>query len=72
MSDFCEVCGTEAHHSLGDDEAVAAQRLRSLDSIHLVTAERLREEAHELIIYDERMASAARHRGLRVSVSAPG
>ncbi len=41
--------------------------LRSLDAIHLATAERLREEIQELIIYDERMASAARNLGFRVS-----
>jgi predicted nucleic acid-binding protein len=41
--------------------------LRSLDAIHLATAERLREEIQELIIYDERMASAARQLGFRVS-----
>jgi predicted nucleic acid-binding protein len=42
--------------------------LRSLDAIHLATAERLRREIQELIIYDERMASAARQLGFRVSV----
>ena len=41
--------------------------VRSLDAIHLATAERLREEIQELIIYDERMASAARQLGFRVS-----
>jgi len=47
--------------------AMDPPELRSLDAIHLATAERLREEIQELIIYDERMASAARQRGFRVS-----
>ncbi len=41
--------------------------LRSLDAIHLATAERLRGGLHELVIYDERMASAARQLGFRVT-----
>jgi len=44
--------------------------LRSLDAIHLATAERLREEVAELVIYDERLAAAARMLGYRVT--APG
>jgi len=40
--------------------------LRSLDAIHLATAERLREEISELVVYDQRMADAARQLGHRV------
>ena len=42
--------------------------IRSVDAIHLATAERLRDEISELVIYDERMAdAAARQLGHRVS-----
>lgn len=41
--------------------------LRSLDAIHLATAERLGGDIGELVIYDERMAEAARQMGYRVS-----
>jgi predicted nucleic acid-binding protein len=41
--------------------------LRSLDAIHLATAERLGSDIRELVIYDDRMAQAARHLGYRVS-----
>jgi len=41
--------------------------LRSLDAIHLATAERLGRDLRELVIYDERMAQAARQLGYRVS-----
>ena len=44
--------------------------LRSLDAIHLATAERLRDEVTELVIYDDRMAAAARELGFRVSAPA--
>jgi uncharacterized protein len=44
--------------------------LRSLDAIHLATAERLRGEVGELVIYDERLAAAARQLGHRVSAPA--
>jgi len=40
--------------------------LGSLDAIHLATAERVREEIQQLIVYDGRMASAARQLGFRV------
>jgi predicted nucleic acid-binding protein len=42
--------------------------LRSLDAIHLATAERLGPDLGAVITYDERMASAARERGLRVVI----
>ncbi len=41
--------------------------LRSLDAIHLATAERLRDEVTELVTYDDRMAAVARELGFRVS-----
>ncbi len=41
--------------------------LRSLDAIHIATAERLRDEISELVVYDHRMADAARQLGHRVS-----
>jgi uncharacterized protein len=44
--------------------------LRSLDAIHLATAERLRGEISELITYDDRMADAARTLGHRVAAPA--
>lgn len=49
---------------------LAPHELRSLDAIHLATADRLRGEIGELITYDDRMAAAARDLGHRVS--APG
>lgn len=41
--------------------------LRSLDAIHLATAQRLGGDVSELVIYDERMAEAAHQMGYRVS-----
>ncbi len=41
--------------------------LRSLDAIHLATAQRVRSDISEFIIYDGRMAEAARQMGYRVS-----
>ena len=41
--------------------------LRSLDAIHLATAERLAGELASFVTYDERMAAAARQLGHRVS-----
>lgn len=40
--------------------------LRSLDAIHLATADRLRNELSGIVTYDVRMADAARALGLRV------
>jgi len=40
--------------------------LRSLDAIHLATAERLGSDVSELVTYDERMAEVAREMGYRV------
>ena len=50
--------------------ALLPHELRSLDAIHLATAERLRGEIGELITYDDRMADAARSLGHRVTAPA--
>jgi len=44
--------------------------LRSLDAIHLATAERLGSELGSFVTYDEPMAAAARQLGHRVSAPA--
>lgn len=41
--------------------------LRSLHAVHLATAQRLGADVSEVVIYDERMAAAARTMGYRVS-----
>ena len=41
--------------------------LRSLDAIHLATAERLGDDLGGLVTYDQRMAAVASDRGHRVS-----
>lgn len=41
--------------------------LRSLDAVHLAIAERLGSDLDEIVVYDERMAEAARAMGYRVS-----
>lgn len=41
--------------------------LRSLDAIHLATAERLRDELGSFVTYDERLSAAARLLGHRVT-----
>ena len=40
--------------------------LRSLDAIHLATAERLGADLGDIVTYDDRMSAAARGRGYRV------
>ena len=40
--------------------------LRSLDAIHLATAQELGDDLSALVTYDERMATAAQHLGCRV------
>lgn len=40
--------------------------VRSLDAIHLATAQRLGDDVTELVTYDDRMASAARFLKMRV------
>ena len=47
--------------------AMEPETLRSLDAIHLATAERLGADLGGLITYDDRLAHAARRLGLRVS-----
>jgi predicted nucleic acid-binding protein len=46
---------------------LAPLELRTLDAIHLATATRLGADLSEIVTYDERMASAARSLGFRVS-----
>jgi len=46
---------------------LAPLELRILDAIHLATATRLGADLGEIVTYDERMASAARSMGFRVS-----
>jgi len=46
---------------------IGPTELRSLDAIHLATAERLGDEISELVVYDERLAVAGRQLGHRVS-----
>lgn len=41
--------------------------LRSLDAIHLATAQELGSDLARLVTYDERMSEAARHVGLRTA-----
>jgi uncharacterized protein len=41
--------------------------LRSLDAIHLTTAERLGTDLQEIISYDERMTTAAQEKGYKVA-----
>jgi predicted nucleic acid-binding protein len=40
--------------------------LRSLDAIHVTTAQQLGEELGALVSYDDRMATAAKRAGLRI------
>ncbi|EWM13049.1 type II toxin-antitoxin system VapC family toxin [Kutzneria sp. 744] len=59
--------------SVTDDLLDAAGRytdpvLRSLDAIHLATAEELRSALGWFVTYDKRLADAARARGLQVSI----
>ena len=44
--------------------------LRSLDAIHLATAHHVREDLDSMIVYDERLAAAAREAGLIVEAPA--
>ncbi len=50
--------------------AVPPPSLRSLDAIHLASAESLAEELAALVTYDHRLADAARARGLQVEAPA--
>lgn len=40
--------------------------LRSLDAIHLATAQELGDELRALVTYDDRMVAAAKHLGYRI------
>jgi uncharacterized protein len=48
--------------------AIDANQLRSLDAIHLASAQQLEGELDVLVTYDERMLAAARALGLPVSL----
>ena len=48
--------------------AINANQLRSLDAIHLASAQQLEGELDVLVTYDERMLAAARTLGLPVSL----
>ncbi len=52
---------------LGDAGVLGPIHLRSLDAIHLATADLVRSEIAAVITYDERMADAATERGHRVA-----
>jgi predicted nucleic acid-binding protein len=47
--------------------AIAANELRSLDAIHIASAQQLEGELDALVSYDERMLTAARALGVPVS-----
>lgn len=56
---------------LRDAAALASREVRTLDAIHLATAERV--DPDDLLTYDRRLAREARKRGLRVlNPGAPG
>jgi uncharacterized protein len=50
--------------------ALPGEHLRSLDAIHLATAESLGDGLQAFVAYDKRLADAARHRGLAVAAPA--
>jgi predicted nucleic acid-binding protein len=49
---------------LSQAAALASEQLRTLDAVHLASIVRL--EAHRVLAYDRRLASAARARGFKV------
>lgn len=51
---------------LGAAGVLRPQELRSLDAIHLATAQQLGDELGALVTYDERMVTAARQLGCRI------
>ncbi len=53
-------------HVLNLAGTMSPVELRSLDAIHLATAERLGDEISGLVVYDQRLADAARQLGHRV------
>jgi uncharacterized protein len=52
---------------LDNAAAIDANELRSLDAIHIASAQQLRAELDALVSYDERMLAAARALGVAVS-----
>jgi predicted nucleic acid-binding protein len=52
---------------LDDAAAIDADELRSLDAIHIASAQQLQAELDALVSYDERMLTAARALGLPIS-----
>lgn len=53
--------------ALGNAGSLLPADIRSLDAIHLATAQLLGTDLAQLVTYDERMASAARNIGIRVA-----
>ena len=51
---------------LADAARIDPLRLRSLDAVHLATAVALAEDIEGMVVYDRRLADAARHAGLTV------
>lgn len=51
---------------LDDAAALLPSDLRSLDAIHLATAGRLGDDLGDLVVYDARIAEAAKRSGYRV------
>jgi predicted nucleic acid-binding protein len=47
--------------------AMLPVELRSLDAVHLATAQQVGADLARLVTYDDRMATAANHLGLRVA-----
>lgn len=52
---------------LDDAAAIDANELRSLDAIHIASAQQIQAALDALVTYDERMLTAARALGLPVS-----
>jgi uncharacterized protein len=52
---------------LDDAALLPVEVLRSLDAIHLATAQRLGSDLSVLVSYDQRMLTAARALGIRVT-----
>ncbi len=52
---------------LDDAAALGPPTLRSLDALHLATAQRLEQSLRRLVTYDERMADAATTLGISVA-----
>jgi len=50
--------------------ALLPEEMRSLDAIHLATAQQLGADLARIVTYDERMATAAKELGFAVSAPA--